>query len=212
MTDLILVRHGQSVANLEGYFAGHLDSPLSALGRLQAEKTAEYICDHYPVDAVYSSDLCRASAVGEAVARRCGLRVFPDKGLREIYAGQWEGKTFDVLERDFPSFHIWQNDIGNAVCDGGESVAELQKRVTGAFRRIAEENPGKTVVVTSHAMAIRTVQSLCEKKSISQMKSVPWVGNASISHIRYENGEFMAVSFGFTGHLGQDSSRLPPNV
>lgn len=212
MTDLILLRHGQSVANLEGYFAGHTDSPLTALGRLQAEKTAEYICNHYHVDAVYSSDLRRAYAVGEAVAKSCGLEVIPDKGLREIYAGQWEGKTFDILERDFPSFRIWQSDIGNAVCDGGESVAELQERIFKSIRRIAEENPGKTVVLTTHAMAIRTVQCLCEKKTISQMNSVPWVGNASVSHVRYDSGELVAVSFGNTDHLGPDSSSLPANI
>lgn len=212
MTDVILVRHGQSEANLEGYFAGHLDSPLTALGRLQAVKSAEYISANYRVDAVYSSDLCRAAAVGETVAKGCGLPVIYDQCLREIYAGQWQGKAFDVLERDFPSYLVWRNDIGNAVCDGGESVEELQKRVFGTVTKIAEENPGKTVVITTHATVIRALQCLCEKKPLGQMKDVPWGGNASISHIRYDNGELKALFFGFTDHLGEYSSKFPANV
>ena len=59
MTTLILVRHGQSVANLERIFAGHTDIPLTELGLLQAERTAAYL-EEYPIDCIYSSDLLRA--------------------------------------------------------------------------------------------------------------------------------------------------------
>ena len=60
MTRLLFVRHGQSVANLERYFAGQINPALTELGRRQAECTAEFIAKTYSVDAVYSSDLQRA--------------------------------------------------------------------------------------------------------------------------------------------------------
>ena len=63
-----MIRHGQSCANVEKYFAGHLNSPLTALGVSQAQLTAQYIFQHYCVDHVYASDLDRAYLTGKAVA------------------------------------------------------------------------------------------------------------------------------------------------
>ena len=60
MTTLYIVRHGQSVANLEERFAGHSDFPLTDLGRRQAACAAAYLKEHVRLDAVYASDLSRA--------------------------------------------------------------------------------------------------------------------------------------------------------
>ena len=60
MTTLLLIRHGQSQANLTRCFAGHLDAPLTQLGQQQAACTAEFVANAYSVDAVYGSDLLRA--------------------------------------------------------------------------------------------------------------------------------------------------------
>ena len=68
MTALLLIRHGESIANVDGRFAGHLDIPLSETGYVQADITAHYIHSHYTVDAVYASDLLRAFHTGKAVA------------------------------------------------------------------------------------------------------------------------------------------------
>ena len=75
MTRLILIRHGQSQANTLSVFAGHTDSPLTELGMEQAERTAAYVAENYEIAAVYSSDLCRASAVGEKVAEKAFERT-----------------------------------------------------------------------------------------------------------------------------------------
>ena len=60
MTRILLVRHGESTANLEGLFAGDYDAPLTDLGHAQAECTANFVISNYQVDAVFSSDLARA--------------------------------------------------------------------------------------------------------------------------------------------------------
>ena len=87
MTKLLIIRHGQSVANLQGIFVGHTDSPLSDLGKRQAEATADYIVNTFHVDAVYASDLERAFVTGKAVADRLGMSVTPVRGMREISQG-----------------------------------------------------------------------------------------------------------------------------
>ena len=140
MTRLLFIRHGQSEFNLSRRFAGNTDAALTDLGLLQAAATADYIASAYTVDAVYASDLQRAFCTGKAVADRLGLPVRPHKGLREIFAGEWEGQRFDHLEAAYPETFagLWRKDIGNSVCDGGESVAQLMQRILATVREIAE--------------------------------------------------------------------------
>lgn len=214
MTRLIFIRHGQSEANLAGVFAGHTDAPLTALGLRQAEAAAEYVSRAYQVDAVYASDLKRAYSTGKAVADRLGLPIYPHKGLREIFAGEWEGKTFTYLLATYPKSYagLWRNDIGNSICDGGESVAQLQQRVCAAAAEIARANDGKTIVIATHATPIRCMECLSQGRSLSEMKDIPWVSNASITEFQYENGTFTEILSSYDKHLGSMVSTLPRNV
>lgn len=208
MTRLLVIRHGQSQTNVDGIFAGKTDSALSELGQRQAETTAAYIVSHYRVDKVYASGLRRAYATGKAVADRLGLAVHIRGELEEIDGGAWECVPFaELTERT--AYQVWLTDVGNAVCDGGESVARLQKRVVDAVLEIAEENPGKTVVIATHATPVRALQCWCEGKSLAQMREVPWTANASVTEIIYENGALQPVMIGYDRHLGGMVSRLP---
>ncbi len=213
MTTLLLIRHGESLANVDGRFAGHLNAPLSETGHAQAAITAEYIHSHYTVDAVYASDLARAFDTGKAVADRFYLPTHPDSDLREIFAGDWEGAVYDDLPKQFPlSFHTWLTDIGNAVCDGGESVAHLQERVLTTLRRIAAKHDGQTVVVATHATPIRSVQCHCEGKPLSCMKTVPWVSNASVTLVECEQGTLRLLEVGKDDHLGGQRTAFPKKI
>lgn len=212
MTKLLVIRHGQSEANLQGLFAGHWDTPLTQLGKTQAEITGAYIAKNYTVDVVYTSDLQRAAAVGQAVSIATGAPITATESLREIRAGEWETVSFEELNKNWPSFQVWLKDIGIAGCDGGETVAQLQERVVAAVSKIAEDHPEQTVVLTTHATAIRALQCYCEGKTLAQMKDIPWVANTSITELTYEKGAFSVVRVNGTEHLGNAASTLPANV
>lgn len=210
MTKLLIIRHGNSLANTQGVFAGATDSPLTELGHAQAEKTAQYVAANYRVDAVYASDLQRAFDTGKAVADKFGLTVNATSAMREIFAGEWEGQPFDMLDLRH-SYYIWKTDIGNATCDGGESVAQLQKRIVAEVTRIAEENPQKTVVIATHATPVRVLQCFCEGKALDEMKNIPWVRNASVTEVCWENGKLSLIRAGYDAHLEGMQSALPAN-
>ena len=126
MTTFLMIRHGESKANELGLYAGHGDFELSEKGHKQAKLTAEFIFSHYLVDSIYSSDLKRAYQTAEATAEKLELEIVKETGLREIFAGEWEGYPFDRLVSDFKEdYKKWLTDIGNAVCTGGESVKEF---------------------------------------------------------------------------------------
>ncbi|MBR5783429.1 MAG: histidine phosphatase family protein [Clostridia bacterium] len=202
MTRLLIVRHGQSVANLGNIFAGHIDIELTELGLRQAQKTAAFIAENYSVDKVYASDLRRAFVTGQTVAERLGLEAIPEKGLREIAAGDWEGVHFDELPKLSPvEFAMWNDDIGKFRCPAGESSAELQSRVVSTIRRIAAENEGKTLVIASHAFAIRALISFADSGDTKTMHFIPWVSNASVTEAEVENGEIRIIKSGQDAHL-----------
>ena len=213
MTTFLLIRHGESEANLKRFFAGQCDVALTPLGHQQARCTADFVAANYHVDAVYASDLRRAYDTGIHIASCFGLPVLSEPGLREIFSGQWQGKTFDELQTSYTdSYSCWLTDIGNACCPDGETVAQLAGRVYDTICRIAEENPDKTVAIATHATPIRTLQWRMSGQPLSHMKDIPWVSNASVSELRWENGVLTPVKISQDAHLADMQTRFPPNV
>lgn len=213
MTTLILVRHGQSLANAQKFFAGQTDAPLTPRGVEQAELTGRAVAERYPIQRVYASDLQRAFQTAHSAAEILGLPVQPEQGLREIYAGQWEGVTFETLmKRHETDYRTWRENIGQARCTGGESVKELACRVEATLRRIAEDNPEKTVLIGTHATPIRAMMSLVATGSVAGMKDIPWVTNASFSELIYENGIWKFGLVSQDSHLSELITRDSANV
>ena len=203
MTKLILIRHGESVANRRHIFVGHTDVKLEEKGIKQAELTAQYIYENFKVDRVYSSDLRRAFETGKKVADIFGLEVVSDPGCREIYGGKWEGMSVEELKEKYKESYVdtWRGDIGKAEPDGGESVAQLADRIFKRFTSIAEDNPGKTVVIATHATPVRAMQSLVLTGGLEKMKDIPWPPNASVTVMEYEEGKFRCTLVSQAAHL-----------
>lgn len=213
MTTLLLIRHGESLANREGFFAGQCDVPLEEKGLVQARLTAKFIHSRYHADQVYASDLCRALDTGRAVADPLGLPVIAEPRLREIFSGQWQGRSFPhILDQYGPDYRVWLTDIGNCTCTGGESISQLSRRVCAALEEIAAKNPGKTVVVATHATPIRAVQCVMGGLPLSAMKDIPWVSNASVTELFYENGRWTLGAVGQDSHLQDLKTNFGANV
>ena len=212
MTELYLVRHGQSESNLLNIYAGHLDSPLSETGKIQAKLLVNYFKDIH-IDAIVSSDLLRAYGTIFPTAKDHGIEIIKNRNLREIYAGQWEGVEFSVLEREYEKdYSVWLNDIPNAVCTGGESVRELSDRITNEMNKIIAEYDGKTVVVASHGMPIKVLCSIWKTGNLESIRDASWAPNASVTHILFTDGKPDIINEFDTSHLAGFLTNLPDNV
>ena len=213
MTRVLLIRHGESVANRSDTFSGYSDVALEEKGKLQATWTAKFVTEKYRIDKVYASDLQRAVETGKAVADLLGLEVITEQGMREINGGDWEGVSFSRLPIRFPEdYHTWMTDIGRVRCTGGESTEELGNRVYETLTKIARENDGKTVAVATHATPIRAMQTLIETGSIVNMQNIPWVSNASVTELEYSAGVWKCIAVGQDEHLKEFRTKLPKNV
>lgn len=215
MTRFIFVRHGQSPGNLEAKFYGHTDKGLTDLGKKQAELTAQFLKD-YKIDVAYSSDLGRAYETGLAIAKlHKGLNVVPEKGLREVNAGKWENVEFKKIGELYPEdYNLWMNDLWNAHPTDGESVKQMCKRVSETIWRIAKENDGKTVLITTHATPIRVLNCEWSNVPYENLNKVPWVKNASVSVVDYdvENRKTNIVVLGDASFHGEFATELPKNI
>jgi len=201
------------MSNLEGYFTGQTNVPLSPTGRKQAELTADYIVSNYKFDKIYASDLSRAFDTAKAVADKADMGVIPHQGLREIFAGAWEGVSFKELnDTNSEAWQVWRNDIGNAHCPGGESVAELRERAVKTFTELARDNEGKTLVIGTHATVLRALICHCLDIDADRMKEITWVPNASVTVVEYDGEKFRIAVPTYDGHLVGVQSSLPSNV
>lgn len=212
-TRLLLVRHGQSEANVLGIFTGHSNYALSKLGHEQAERTAQYIKAHYAVDGVYSSDLPRAYETAEHIARALNLPIITDARFREINGGDWENHNYDSLKALYPAEYTkWLTDVGSARCTNGESVLELANRVYEGLKAIAEANPGKCLVVATHATPVRVTAWKASGLPVSELQSVSWGNNCSVNEFEFSDGKLSAVKLNYVDHLAGMETSLPANV
>lgn len=213
MTRVILIRHGFSQANAEDRFAGHSDFPLSDIGQEQARRAAAWIVAHEKIDKIYASDLLRAYHTATPVGEALGLPVIPDTRLREIYAGEWEGKRFLDLAIEYEKdFGVWRNDYAKARCTGGESVAELYERVVACVLALAAENDGKTILIASHATPLRAVQCFASGDGPEKIADHILPTNASFQIYRYEDGKLIPERLNIIDHLDGLITALPKGV
>lgn len=155
--EIYLVRHGEPLLK-EGrsYYLGQTDPPLSGTGMKQAERLARYF-EKRSIQALYCSDLARAEQTASIIAGRQHIRPVKIKEFREINLGDWDGLLVEEVKKNFPALYKKRGeDIVNFRPPGGESFADLQKRVLPAFRQTVEGSAGNIVIV-AHAGVNRVI-------------------------------------------------------
>ncbi|MFG2677502.1 histidine phosphatase family protein [Streptomyces sp. NPDC048392] len=153
---VILWRHGQTAWNVERRFQGSTDVELTGTGVAQARRAAQLLV-HLKPDAIVSSDLARAADTAAELAVLTGLEVTLEEGLRETYAGVWQGLTHEeIIARHGEEYTAWKR--GEPVRrGGGELETEVADRAAPVVLRHAEKlAEDGTLVVVSHGGTIRT--------------------------------------------------------
>lgn len=213
MTTLILIRHGQSQANITKCFAGQSDPDLTENGKKQAEALSNWLINNYNIDSIYSSDLLRAYNTALPTAQKLKKQIIKTKQLREINAGYWQNIPYEQITKLYPEeYDIWLNNIGNAVCNGGESVKQLSQRVTEEIEKIINENPNKTVLIVTHATPIRVTLSNYIKHDINLTNEIEWVPNSSATVCECDGSQRNFTIIGYDGFLEEMKSRFPKGI
>lgn len=166
-TRLVLLRHGQTELSVQRRYSGHGDPELTPLGHAQAAALAARLAgvpdaagvSHGPgmpdVAAVLTSPLRRARQTAAAVADATGAPLVTRDGLIETDFGAWDGLTFaEARERD-PELHAAWLGSEDVAPPGGESFADVGRRVAAERAAAVEAHPGETVLLVSHVTPIK---------------------------------------------------------
>ncbi|MET0753351.1 MAG: histidine phosphatase family protein [Pyrinomonadaceae bacterium] len=206
VTKLYLVRHGQSAGNAEGRFGGHSPTPLSELGKKQAEITAKALAREN-ISAIYSSDLFRAVETAQPLADILGIKVTKTSAFRERNIGVLEGLTFDESKEAFPKdYYALVNRHVHHVITKGESYRHLLRRATGALREILRIHRGEKIVIFSHTGTICFLTLHLIGAIDRKTRQTPWLVTSNCGINRFEirgRSNLRVLAINDTRHLLQ---------
>ncbi|MFM8302679.1 MAG: histidine phosphatase family protein [Actinomycetota bacterium] len=178
MSQLLLVRHGQTDANAAGLLLGRTDPPLNEAGRAQAAAVAERVAAFLP-ERVLTSPLRRTVETAEVVATRCGVGLAVEPRLIEVDYGEYDGLPFAELPTDL--VRRWRTEPDFAP-PGGESLASVGVRMAALGAEVLADLGAAPVVAVSHVSPIKA--AVCWALGLPDLAS--WrmrLDNASVTRL-----------------------------
>ena len=170
MTTLILVRHGETVDNVNHIMQGQTQGQLTAQGLLQAHRLAESLRSE-PIDVFVSSDLKRSVDTCRVVAEAHGKDVVTTPLLRERDWGSFTGRYIPGLKGE-----TWTDDI--------ESLEALKHRARRFMQYITDNYPGLTVLAVGHGIINKAIQAVYYDKP---MNEIPRMENAEVRRLMIDS-------------------------
>ena len=154
MKKVYLIRHGlPDFPGGKGMCIGTTDIPMGETGFRQAAEMAKLLP---PVTAVFSSPLTRAVQTAQAI----GIPVTILDDLREMYAGEWDGLTFEEIRQRYPELYAARFHDLTIPLPGAEDHAEGLIRFKGAMDEAAKQSPGDFAVVAHGGIIAQFLQDI----------------------------------------------------
>ncbi len=202
-TKLYIVRHTQTVGNIEKRLTGRCDYELTDEGKELVERLTKKL-SKVKFDVAYSSTSGRTRKTIQKLADLNNLKIIEDEDLCEIYFGIYDGKTWEEVNKINPKIKQVQNEI-NEIKDipEQESMEDVAKRVYKKMLDIVHENAGKTVLICSHGVAIESFLRQITKVPFSDLREEYSQKNTSLNIVEYddEQGKFDILVLNDKSHL-----------
>jgi probable phosphoglycerate mutase len=203
MTQLILIRHGETVWNRERRMQGQVDSPLSDIGLRQARLLARRL-QQIEFKLLYCSDSGRAHHTARTVAELTGHELIVDPRLRERHFGVFEGLTGPEIQVQHPEAYArFKSRDPYYVVPGGESATAFRDRAIACLVEIAERHAQEVVVVVTHGLVCDVAYRAAHGIDLMARRDFDLV-NAGINRFRYEHDKWQCEVWGDAGHLAAE--------
>ena len=151
---IIIVRHGRTEFNASGRLQGRTDNPLDEVGFAQAEAVAAYLQPELLPDTMFvCSPLLRARQTATAIVEGMGSSFEIDERWIELDYGAYEGLRQAEVPADV--WRSWRSD-NDFAAPNGESLNQVQSRVSQACDDLAQRLNGRTAVIVSHVSPIKS--------------------------------------------------------
>jgi broad specificity phosphatase PhoE len=206
---LVLVRHAETEWVERGLLHGRLDSPLSAAGRQQAERTALRLRGER-FDGLYTSPQGRAIETAAVIGRAIGLEPIPLDGLREMDFGWLEGRPLGLLNsRALRPVAVLLMMLS------AEKPAAIRRRITEALETMTERHPQGCVLAVTHWGTLSHIAAMLTDGDPRLWRRGPWAA-CGISEFRAQGdgasadgcpGSWEAIRLNDDAHLGDEDRR-----
>ena len=200
MTQIILVRHGQTPWNKDKIFRGSRDIPLNDQGREEARLAGEWLKGE-SIHAAYCSPLSRARDTGEAIARHHGLSVADLPGLTDLFYGDWEGLPLtEVKVKYVDLYRQWETAPHTVRFPNGETLDEVKARALAGVVEVLGRHPDQTVLLAAH----RAVNKVLIAAFIGLDNSHFWrIGQdtTAVNRFQWTGGTWQIMGLNDTCHL-----------
>lgn len=163
MTKLYLVRHGETVDNVNKIMQGQTQGCLTERGERQARELRDRMRSE-KIDAFLSSDLRRSVDTCRIIAGPHGKDVVTTPLLRERDWGGFTGRYIPDLKDE-----VWPDDI--------ETIEDLKSRAGRFLKYVGDGYRGRTVLAVGHGIINKAIQSVYHNKA---MKDIPRMENAEV--------------------------------
>lgn len=210
VTTLYLIRHCQSMGNIQRRFQGRFDAEVSPDGVKQLALLGLRFRNE-PIDAIYTSPLKRARATAEAIAQyHPELEIKEEPGLIELDCGDMENLLLTEVAERFPQVaRDWDQSPDLCQFPGGESMAQVYERANRALDRIIQDHAGERVVVTTHGGVLRNLFARVAYGELKGIRRSEVFGNTGVSTLAAEDGALRWEKVNDLSHLPEDMRRPP---
>ncbi|AND85803.1 alpha-ribazole phosphatase [Clostridium tyrobutyricum] len=154
--NLYFVRHGETKANSKKLYYGRMDINLTQKGKCQAERLSGLL-GSIDFDMIYTSEKKRALKTARIIVKDVEKRIIVDKRINEMDMGDFEGKSYQDIEKCYPrEWKMWCSDWKNVIPPGGESYTQFYLRVKSFMDYLKTLNCENVLIVT-HSGVIRSI-------------------------------------------------------
>lgn len=204
MTEILLIRHGETTWNASRRLQGHIDIPLSRVGERQAAALGRGLTGE-ALDAVFSSDLQRARQTAEAIAAPRRIPVQIDPALRERCYGAFEGMLRAEVAEQYPDAYVaWQARDIDARFPAGERIAEtlreFSQRSVGAIVRAVSGRNYRKVALVTHGGVLECAYRAAQGQGYEHVRDFE-IFNAGINRFHWDGAALRLLHWGDVSHL-----------
>lgn len=144
---LLIIRHGESEADILHVHEGRADFELTERGHRQAEAMSAYVSENYPITRIYHSTLRRAAQTARHLAEKTRAPLIPDDGLMEWNNGLLAGLTRDAADERYPRVKVPPH---LSVYEQESALAFRYRAEVMLSKLLSENDPGSTLAVVTH--------------------------------------------------------------
>ena len=199
-TEITIIRHGETMWNVQKRIQGQRNSKLSENGITQAELVAKALAKR-EFDVLVSSDLGRAIETAKIINKQLLLPHEYNANLRERSFGIFEGKNFAEIEEKYPEeFLRYKERNPEFVVPGGESIEQMYKRITSEIESVARKFKDQKVLIVSHGLVLEMMMYRTFNLKLDEPRAFS-INNSSISSFYIDENNWFLKEWGVIEHL-----------